>query len=63
MFLLQQNNENIMKCALYCVAQMPHACFSLCYTLETTTVEPQLSGPHLSVFSVNQTTEMTVLLE
>ena len=27
------------------------------------TVEPQLSGPHLSGFSVNRTTEMTALLE
>ena len=27
------------------------------------TVEPQLSGPHLSRFSVNRTMEMTALLE
>ena len=27
------------------------------------TVEPQLSGPHLSRFLVNQTTEVTALLE
>ena len=27
------------------------------------TMEPQLSGPHLSGFLVNQTTEMTALLE
>ena len=26
-------------------------------------VEPQLSGPHLSGFLANQTTEMTALLE
>ena len=33
------------------------------FNFEERTVEPQLSGPHLSVFSVNQTMEMTALLE
>ena len=33
------------------------------YILHTYTVEPQLSGTHLSGFLVNQTTETTALLE
>ena len=33
------------------------------FTAFDSTVEPQLSGPHLSGFLINRTTEMTALLE
>ena len=41
----------------YIISQM------LAGTYVATTVEPQLSGPHLFGFSVNQTMELTALLE
>ena len=41
--------------------QVSYNCSSI--VLHSSTVEPQLSRPHLSGFSVNRTTEMTALLE